>query len=199
MVWRYFNRKVQLSKRNEFLIWTETVALPFRFSSQYRIGAFFIKRGFEVKLLMKQRTRSESKALLECCQVDPTERKLFLDFFKACNANLKRQIASATLDRKPTLSDIRKALSVRSPAILLVDSYHLVKARGMRNPPHLPHWIVVTGYKGRKFHINDSIHESNLKPGKMTIEGRVLREAMNTYRRLGWAPALIVVGLKASG
>ncbi|MGQ9759089.1 MAG: peptidase C39 family protein [Candidatus Methanomethylicaceae archaeon] len=33
MVWKYFDRNVQLSKRNELLIWMEIVALPFKFSS----------------------------------------------------------------------------------------------------------------------------------------------------------------------
>jgi len=83
MVWRYFDRKVQLSKRNEFLTWTEIIGLPFKFSSPYRIAEFFIKKGFETKLLMKQETSGIGKALLECCQVDPAERNLFLDFFQA--------------------------------------------------------------------------------------------------------------------
>ena len=115
MVWRYFDKKVQLSKQNEFLIWTEIVALPFKFSSPYRIAEFFIKRGFETELLMKQETSSTGNTLLECCQVDVAERDLFLDFFKAYNAILKRCVAQAILDRKPTLSDIRRALSTRSP------------------------------------------------------------------------------------
>jgi len=198
MVWRYFDRKAQLSKRNEFWVWTETVALPFKFSSPYRIAAFFIKKGFETKLIMKQRTSSQGKAPLECCQVDSSERTLFLDFFKAYNAVLRRQVASATLDRKPALSDIRRALHTRSPAILLVDSYYTVKARGAQNPPHLPHWIVVTGYDGKKFHINDSIYETGLGLGKIMLEGRVLRKAMGTYKKFGWEPALIAVALKAS-
>jgi len=54
MVWRYFDRNVQLSKRNEFLVWMEIVALPFKFSLPYRIAAFVIKKGYETKLLMKQ-------------------------------------------------------------------------------------------------------------------------------------------------
>ena len=197
MVWRYFDRKVQLSKRNEFLIWTEIVALPFKFSSPYRIATFFIKKGFETKLLMKQETSSVTKTLLECCQVDPTERNLFLDFFKAYNTILKRRIALAILDRKPTLSDIKRALSTHIPAITLVDSYYTAKARGAKNPTHLPHWIVVTGYENDKFHINDSASESGLKSRKMMIEGFVLEKAMDTYPRFGWPSALIVAGLKA--
>jgi len=197
MVWKY-DRKVQLSRRNEFLIWAETIALPYKFSSPYRITAFFIKKGFETKLIMEQRPISIGKTPLECYQVDPAERKLFLDFFKAYNEILKRQIASAILDRKPTLPDIRRALINRSPAILLVDSYYTLKGRGAQNPPHQPHWVVVTGYEDEKFYINDPIHETGLKPGKMMLEASVLREAMDTYRRFRWPPALIVVKLKAS-
>ena len=197
MVWSFFDRKAELSKRNEFFIWTETVALPFKFSSPYRITAFFIKKGFETRLLMKQEEYFELKAPLECCLVDSAEKELFLDFFEAYNSILKRRVASAILDRKPTLPDIRRALSARSPVILLIDSYYTVKARGAQDPPHLPHWIVVTGYEGERFHINDSIHGESLKPGKMILEARVLRKAMDTYRRFGWNPALIVVALKA--
>ena len=196
MVWRYFDRKAQLSKQNEFMIWTETAALPFRFSSPYRIATFFLKKGFETKLLMSQKMSSGNLVALECCQVDPAERKLFLEFFRAHNEILKKQIASTFLDRKPTLSDIRNALSAHNPAILLVDSYYTLKARGARNPPHLPHWIVVTGYKDEKNHINDPINEINLKPGKMTLESRVLKKAMDANRRFGWPPALIVAGRK---
>lgn len=193
MVWNYFDRKAQLSKQNEFMIWTETAALPFKFSSPYRIAGFFIKKGFETKLIMKQEMSGEELTSLECCRAEPAERKLFLDFFKAYNEILKKQVASATQDRKPTLSDIRRALSAGNPAILLVDSYYTLKARGARNPPHLPHWVVVTGYEDEKIHINDSIHEIDLKPGKMVLESLVLKEVMDTYRRFGWPSALIVV------
>jgi hypothetical protein len=196
MVWRYFDENVQLSKRNEFLIWTEIVAIPFKFSSPYRIAAFFIKKGFETKLLMRQGTSGRGRILLECCQTDPAERKLFLDFFKTHNGILKRHITSAILDRNPTMLDIRRALSSHSPAIALVDSYYTSKARGARNPPHLPHWIVIRGYEGEKFHVNDSTHESGLETGKMVVRGRLLEKAMDTYSRFGWPSALIVVGLR---
>jgi len=196
MVWKYFDRNAQLSKRNEFLIWTEIVALPFKFSSPYRIAAFLIKKRFETKLIMRRRISGEGKILLECCQTDPAERKLFLDFFKAHNRILKRHITSAILDRNPTMLDIRKALSNHSPVIALADSYYTSKARGARNPPHLPHWIVIRGYEGEKFHVNDSTHESGLEAGKMVMNGRLLEKAMDTYSRFGWPSALIVVGLR---
>ena len=145
MVWRYFNNNVELSKRNEFLIWTETMALPFKFSSPYRITAFFIRKGFETKLLTRQKTKYKTKPPLECSQVAREEEKLFSNFFTAYNDLLSRHIASNILNRNPNLCEIREALSSGSPAILLVDSYYTVKARGGRNPQHLPHWIVVAG------------------------------------------------------
>jgi len=194
MVWRYFDGKVRLSKQNEFLIWTEIVALPFKFSSPYRIAAFFMKRGLETRLLMGQGTGSEGKTLLECCQVDPTERKLFLDFFKAYDEILKKQVASAILEREPTLRDITEALSNHSPVIALVDSYYTDKTRGARNPPHLPHWVVVTGFEGEKFYINDPMYEPGLKFGRLVMDGGVLKKAMATYPRLRWPSALIVPG-----
>ena len=198
MVWKYFDRKVQLSERNEFLIWTDIVALPFKFSSPYRIAAFFIKKGFETKLLMKQDTISEGITLLDCCQADPGERKLFLDFFKEYNMILKRRIASAIIDRKPAQPDIRRVLSTNSAVIALVDSYYSTKTRGAKKPLHLPHWIVVTGYEDEKFHVNDSINEKGLKIGKMMIESRILERAMDTYPRFGWPSALIFIGLKTN-
>jgi len=193
MVWRYFDRKVQFSTRNEFWIWSEIAALPFEFSSPYRIAAFFIKKGFETKLIMKQRRGPYNRTPLECCQVNPAERKIFLDFFRAYNAILKREIASTIMDRDPTLCDVRRAIYAHSPAILLIDSYYTAKTGGVKNPPHLPHWIVVTGCDGEKFHINDSIYEHGLKLGRVILEERILRRAMDTYRKFGWAPAMIIV------
>jgi len=203
MVWKYFDGKAQLSKRNEFLIRTEIVALPFKFSSPYRIAEFFINRGFETKLMMKQEEISEDITLLECYQADPAERKRFLNIFKEHNTqavimSLKRSIASAILDRKPKLLDIRRALSNNSPVIALVDSYYTTKIRGAENPLHLPHWIVVSGYEDEKFHVNDSINEKGLKNGKTMIESHVLERAMDTYPRFGWPSALIVIGLKTN-
>jgi len=195
MVSKYFDGNVQLSKRNEFLIWTEIVALPFKFSSPYRIIAFFIKKGFKTKLIMKQGTSDKGEILLECCQIDPAERKLFIDFFKAHTRILKRHITSAIVDRNPTLRDIRRALSNHNPVIALVDSYYTTKMRGARNPPHLPHWIVVKGYKNKRFYINDSIQERGLKNGKIIMEEQILETAMNTYSRFRWPSALIIVGL----
>jgi len=194
MVWRYFDRNVQLSKRNEFSVWTEIVALPFKFSSPYRIAAFFIKKGFETQLLMSQGIGGEDNVLLECCQTDPAERKLFLDFFEKHNGILKRHISSAILDRNPTMLDIRRALSNHSPVIALVDSYYTSKARGAKDPPHLPHWIAMRGYDGEQFYINDSTHESGMKTGKMVMEGRLLEKAMDTYSRFGWPSGLVIVG-----
>ena len=196
MVWRYFARNVELSRRNEFLIWTETAALPFKFSSPYRIAEFFIKRGFEVKLVMKQGGRTELEAPFECCLVDASERGLFVDFFQRYNRIVKRRIASATVDREPTLSDMRRSLTNGNPAILLVDSYYTAKARGASKPPHLPHWIVVTGDDSGEFCINDSIAEKGLGTGKIALKGSVLREAMDTYHRFRWPSALIVVAMK---
>jgi hypothetical protein len=187
---------VQLSKRNEFSVWTEIAALPFIFSSPYRIAEFFIKKGFETKLLMRQRMIGEDKLLLECCQTDPAERKLFLDFFKKHNEILKRHITSAIVDRNPTILDIRRALSNNSLVIALVDSYYTSEARGARNPPHLPHWIVIRGYEGEKVHVNDSTHESGLKTGKMVMKADLLEEAMDTYSRFGWPSALVSVGIR---
>jgi hypothetical protein len=194
MVWRYFDRNVQLSKRNEFSVWTETVALPFKFSSPYRIAAFFIKKRFETKLLMSQEISGEGKVLLECCQTDPAERKLFLDFFGKHKQILKRHISSAILDRNPTMLDIRRALSNHSPVIALVDSCYTSKARGAKDPPHLPHWIVIRGYDGEQVYINDSTHESGLETGKIIMKGRILEKAMDTYSRFGWRSALVIVG-----
>ncbi len=82
MVWRHLDNNVPLSKQNEFLIWTDIVGLPFKFSSPYRIAEFFIKKGFEAKLIMKQESVSEDIMALECCRVEPAERKLFFDFFQ---------------------------------------------------------------------------------------------------------------------
>jgi len=196
MVWRYFDRNVELSRRNEFLTWTETAALPFKFSSPYRIAAFFINKGFETKLTVKQTASRQGKAPLECCQVEPADRKLFLDFFKAYSAILEGRIASAIVDKKPDLFDIRMALAGRSLVILLVDSYYTIRARGSRHAPHLPHWVVVTGFEGERFYMNDSIHETGLRPGKLALEAGVLAKAMDTYRRVGWAPAMITVQSK---
>ena len=92
--------------------------------------------------------------------------------------------------------DIRRALSNHSPIIALVDSYYTSKARGAKDPPHLPHWIVIRGYDGEQFYINDSTHESGLETGKMVIKVRLLEKAMDTYSRFGWPSALIVVGLR---
>jgi len=196
MVWRYFDRNVELSRRNEFLIWTETAGLPFKFSSPYRITEFFIKRGFEARLVMKQGKRTELEAPFECCLVDTSERKLFLDFFHRYNRIVKGRIASATVDREPTLSDMRRSFSGGNPTILLVDSYYTAKARGASKPPHLPHWIVVTGHDGGQFRINDSIAEKGLCVGKIALKDSVLREAMDTYHRFGWPSSLIVVAMK---
>jgi hypothetical protein len=196
MVWKYFDRGVELSRRNEFVIWTETAALPFKFSSSYRIAAFFIKKGFETKLTVKQTASLRGEAPLECCQVQPADRKLFLDFFKGYTAIVEGRIASAIVYKKPDLFDIRMALAGRSPVILLVDSYYSVRARGSRHAPHLPHWVVVTGFDGERFYVNDSIHEAGLRPGKLALEARLLAKAMDTYRRFGWPPAMITVRSK---
>jgi len=192
MVWRYFDSNVQLSKQNEFLIWTEIVGLPFKFSSPYRIAEFFIKKGFETKLLMKQEIISEAIMALECCQVEAAERKLFLDFFQAYNRILRSRVASAILDNKPTMSDAMKTLSNHSPIIALVDSYYTAAAKGAQAQSHLPHWIVVTGYDDKKFHVNDSAQ------GKIIIEKRVLEKAMDTSPRFGWSSTLILVKSKAN-
>ena len=192
MVWRYFDSNVQLSKRNEFLIWTEIVGLPFKFSSPYRIAEFFMKQGFETKLLMKQEINSKDITILECCRVEPAERKLFLDFFQAYNRILKSRVTSAILDRKPTMSDIKKALSNHSPIIALVDSHYTATDKGVRAPSHLPHWIVVTEYDDKRFYVNDPAQ------GKIIVEERVLEKAMDTYSRLGWPSALILVKSRAN-
>lgn len=196
MVWKYFDRSVELSRRNEFLIWTETAALPFKFSSPYRIASFFVKKGFETKLLIEEEMSGEGKVPLECCSIDAAQRTLFLDFFKSYNAELERQIASNIVRKKPAPSDIRRALFRRSPVIALVDSYYTVKARGARNPVHLPHWVVVTGYEDERFRINDPIRESGLKPGRIVMGKSVLQKAMDTYSRFGWPSALVAVERK---
>lgn len=109
---------------------------------------------------------------------------------------LERRIASAIVEKKPDLFDIRMALAGRRLVILLVDSYHAIRARGSRYAPHFPHWVVVTGFEGERFYMNDSIHETGLRPGKLTLEVGVLAMAMETYRRFGWAPAMITVQSK---
>jgi hypothetical protein len=143
---------------------------------------------------MSQGVSGEGKILLECCQTDPAERKLFLDFFEKHNEILKRHISSAILDRNPTMLDVRTALSNRSPVIALVDSYYTSKARGAKDPLHLPHWVVIGGHEGERFYVNDSTPESELKTGKMVMKERLLEKAMNTYSRFGWPSALVIVG-----
>jgi hypothetical protein len=76
----------------------------------------------------------------------------------------------------------------------LVDSYYTSKARGAKDPPHLPHWIVIRGYDGEQFYINDSTNEKGLETGKMVMEGPIFEKAMDTYSRFGWPSALVIVG-----
>jgi uncharacterized protein YvpB len=90
------------------------------------------------------------------------------------------------------MSDIKKTLSKHSPIIALVDSHYTATDKGVRAPSHLPHWIVVTEYENKRFHVNDPAQ------GKIIIEERVLEMAMDTYSRLGWPSALIVVESKAN-
>jgi len=198
MVRHYFDGNEKLTKRNEFLIWSEIVALPFKFSSPHRIAAYFAKNGFETTLVMKRGTGGGGRILLECCQTDPAERKLFVDFFEAYDKILAMHVTSDVVYRIPTLSDISRALSHGSPVIALVDSYYTTKARGARNPPHLPHWIVVSGYENGRFYINDSISERGLKNGKMGMDERILETAMDTNSRFGWLPSIIIVSGKAT-
>ena len=197
MVSRYFDENVQLSKKNEFLVWADIIALPFKFSSPYRIAAFFIKKGFETKLIMKQKTIEERKTLLNCCQTDSSEKKVFFDFFKAYNRLLRDRIASSIVNRRPTLNDIIEGLSNYNPIIILVNSYYTTKIRGEKNPDHLPHWIVVKGYENKSFYINDSFYDPDLQVGETTIERQILKKAMDTYPRFGWPSALISVGLNS--
>ena len=192
MVLKYFDRKVRFSVRNEFLIWSKTAALPFKFSSPYRIAAFFVKERFETRLIMEHRA-STGKVPRECCDVDSSEQRLFLRFLNAHNAILKKKIASVTLGRKPTISDVKTALIGCTPVIVLIDSYYTDKIRGAQNLRHLPHWIVVTGYEGDLFYVNDSTCETRLKPGDTILESRLLRKAMD-MQRVEWPPALITVG-----
>ncbi|MCJ7470757.1 hypothetical protein MUO74_09775, partial [Candidatus Bathyarchaeota archaeon] len=91
---------------------------------------------------------------------------------------------------------IRRALSNRSPVIALVDSYYTSEARGAKDPPHLPHWVVIRGHEGERFYVNDSTHESGLQTGKMVVKEHLLKKAMDTHSRFGWPSALIVVGLR---
>jgi len=121
-------------------------------------------------------------------------KESFLYFFEKHKEILKRHISSAILDRNPTMLDVRRALSNHSPVIALVDSYYTSKARGAKDPPHLPHWIVIRGYDGEQVYINDSTHERGLETGKMVMKGRILEKAMDTYSRFGWPSALVIVG-----
>lgn len=190
MVWRHLDNNVPLSKQNEFLIWTDIMGLPFKFSSPYRIAEFFIKKGFEAKLIMKQENVSEDIMALECCRVEPAERKLFLDFFQAYDRIMRNRVASATLDKKPTISDIRKALSNHDHIIVLVDSYYTVADKKPRTQQHQPHWIVVTGCDNKGFHANDPAQ------GKITLGKRALKKAMDTHPNFGWPSTLIMVKSK---
>jgi hypothetical protein len=79
----------------------------------------------------------------------------------------------------------------------LIDSYYTSRARGAKDPPHLPHWIVIRGYDGEQFYINDSTHESGLETGKMVMKRRILEKAMDTCLRFDWPPALVIVGARA--
>jgi uncharacterized protein YvpB len=90
------------------------------------------------------------------------------------------------------MSDIEEALSNHSPIIALVDSYYTAKDKGVQAPSHLPHWIVVTEYEDKRFHVNDPAQ------GKIIIEERVLKKAIDTYSRLGWPSALIAVKSKTN-
>ena len=109
---------------------------------------------------------------------------------------MKRRIASATVYREPTLSDVRRSLTNGNPVIVLVDSYYTAKARGTSKPSHLSHWIVATGHENGEFRINDSIAEKDLGTGKIALKDSVLRQAMDTYHRFDWPSALIVVAMK---
>ncbi len=197
MVHNYFDGSVKISRRNEFTIWSDIVALPFKFSSPYRIAMYFTKNGFKTTLVMRRGTYGEARILRECCQTDPAERDLFVDFYNEYSTILERQVSSDQTHRNPVPGDITGALSNGSPVIALVDSYYTTKTRGSKNPVHLPHWIVVSGCENGRFHINDSISERGLKNGKIIVDEQILEKAMDTDSSLGWPPALIIVSEKA--
>jgi len=145
----FFNKSVDLCRKTEFDIWSESAALPTRGCSLYGLAIYAKKLGVNVSLIVEDpdykfpgyRFKSYKKKEVDIATFHST---LMLEKAKSLNIDIKTQ--DFTIDNIKTLLSEKKLLMVR----LIIGVLRDTKVN-KRNP----HYIPVIGFSNGEFSIVD--------------------------------------------
>ena len=190
MVLNFF-KKVKLKRENEFELWKEALALPFKFSSVSGIASIFARRELKVRVItpMKKPKESELKIPFKYENIPKKSRKIefnYYSFYKESQVKTAKKLGVNFIAKKPTLNDVIESLRY-GLVIVHVDDWWLRKYVWKKKLQHITHWIVAVGFDNYSLIVIDPAY------GKIKIPKNRFSDLMNTEKHVKMNSAIISV------
>lgn len=162
----HHNQKISLSKKNEFLIWRETVILPTRASSIYGLAVYAKKQGLEPEVVVEEKGYDFPDYRFYRYKKRDIE---YAQFSSGLHLKEAEKMGISIEVKDINLQDIKKELKKDRIIILRINT------KPIRNQKrNTSNYIVVHGYDERKFRIIDP------SQGGLSIPEEVFKEAFTT-------------------
>ncbi len=166
MALRFFDKSIKLNRGVELEIWRESNLVEVWATDRYGLALASHRRGFPTTIM----TNSDDFGYAE---VVPKYRKnvdrKWLLFFLS---DIKRKCQDAGIPEVVKgigVREIRRHLDEGGIPIVLVDARLLSKE-------HLPHWIVVKGYEGKSFFINNPLDHPRKRKEK--VDSDIMKKSL---------------------
>lgn len=191
MILRFF-KKIKLTRKNEFELWKEALALPFKFSSVEGLASLIARRKLKVTVItkVKKPTFSELKIPLKYENISKNKKKEDLEyykFYKNIQLTSAKQAGVKFISRKPILADVIASLKNGQLVLILIDDWWLRKFIWKDDLNHVIHWIVAIGFETGFISVVDPAY------GKIKIPIKAFQKLMNLERHIKMQSAIIKV------
>ena len=160
MIFKHFDRKFALSKKNEIHLWRESSLAPLPPTSRYGLAFSALKRGFRVEML----SNVDGIKYINKTPTRLTGRrggdwiKRFMGLMKAQFEERKKRANELGLKEKKSKKITAKAIEdvlVRKGLSIMLTSARFFDDQDWA------HWVVVTGFDAENVYINDPASTSN--------------------------------------
>jgi hypothetical protein len=165
-VLHHLNPKIELSKKNEFKIWHNTVNLPTRGSSIYALATYAKKHNLNPKVVVEKKDYSFPDYRFYRYTKEDIEHASYSD------KNHLKKTTTNTIpveERTITLQEVQQELRKGSILLLRLNTKPIRSEK--RNTSN---YVVVHGYKDSYYHIIDPAH------GALSIPEEVMQEAFDS-------------------
>lgn len=165
MIINHFKQKFKLTRKNEFDIWLKTAVLPTRGSSIYALASYAYRRGINAEIIVGELGYKFPDYRFKGYKKDEVE---LAEYVSEIYYKKAKKLGINILEKDYTVTKIKNLIKKGKILLLRVD------AGVIRGSSPISNYVVVCGYKNKKFIINDPMQ------GQIKVSEDDMKESLNS-------------------